>query len=220
MRRALRHLFTILSALSLLLCVANCVLWARSIRGGDVFGVPIGSATVLTLVSQRGALHLKSLTETETPFSGVWEGDRRPGDDHPFWEVANVSNKVWQVNWTQYSYEKGWSAQWGRIGAQEFAYKYRVNLPQGLVTVAGKKAVIAAPHWLLAVVALVLPSVIAIAWMRLAHRRMRIGFCPSCGYDLRASPERCPECGSPTAGAPIATRLSSSKSGAANPRAV
>jgi hypothetical protein len=47
------------------------------------------------------------------------------------------------------------------------------------------------PHWLLVLV-FALPCTI---WVVGKLRRTRVGFCRKCGYDLRATPGRCPECG-------------------------
>jgi hypothetical protein len=59
-----------------------------------------------------------------------------------------------------------------------------------------REHVLQVPHWLLAALAGALP-----AGRFLSRRRRRraaraaAGLCPGCGYDLRATPQRCPECG-------------------------
>lgn len=55
---------------------------------------------------------------------------------------------------------------------------------------------IAIPHWFLGGLFAVLPVGMPIRRYRTAARVGR-GLCVSCGYDLRASEGRCPECGTP-----------------------
>ena len=54
------------------------------------------------------------------------------------------------------------------------------------------------PDWWPPAAAAVLPACWLLAWVR-KRRRPRPGHCASCGYDLRATPGRCPECGTVTA---------------------
>lgn len=55
----------------------------------------------------------------------------------------------------------------------------------------GSISTLAVPHWFLALLLAILPAI----WLRRWRDRIPPGHCLQCGYDLRASEERCPECG-------------------------
>ncbi|HEY8665719.1 MAG TPA: hypothetical protein VIL86_03595 [Tepidisphaeraceae bacterium] len=61
------------------------------------------------------------------------------------------------------------------------------------------------PYWLVVALTAPLPLLWAASNIfnaRERRRLARVGLCPVCGYDLRATPARCPECGTPAPSPP------------------
>ena len=76
---------------------------------------------------------------------------------------------------------------WGHLGF----------LPPYVKDVYGNHYIVAMPLWLCCLVALAYPVFHLVSPVRRRTRRRKRGQCETCGYDLRASPARCPECGTP-----------------------
>jgi hypothetical protein len=85
--------------------------------------------------------------------------------------------------------------RWLSPGAQPYrtVWEWWENLgPLPPIPYDGWKLIL--PLWSILVVSLVLPVGCLGRYRRAATRRRR-GRCPACGYDCRATPDRCPECG-------------------------
>ena len=174
----LRRLPTLLSAVSLLLCVAVCVLWARSVSphwdevswrcGGSRFrAISVDGKLYLLRVSttlNRGpAVRRTTVDYGRRGQPGAWANDLE------FTASAEFAGLAW--------------------GGGPYAQMFAEHDGE-----YGDQAGLAVPHGALAAVGLVAALMPVVAWVRRRHRR-RAGCCLSCGYDLRATPDRCPECG-------------------------
>jgi hypothetical protein len=97
---------------------------------------------------------------------------------------------------TSYEWDLSSGARWGRSAGwrSHVGFRYQdwtfITLSDRTPT---RSRTLLMPHWVLILPALLLP-VVALVRYRQA-KWARAGLCPHCGYDLRATPDRCPECG-------------------------
>ncbi|HWE93181.1 MAG TPA: hypothetical protein VG269_04340 [Tepidisphaeraceae bacterium] len=176
MKRVIRWAFNGVVIVSLLLCVAAVLLWARGMFVGDFLWCNdgVGSTGVF---NARGRLMI-----TRRPLSLF--NPITPGVGPPRWEFTHgrpprdlLATVDALYGPSQYARHAGFAWGVSRDGGQ----------------VISRDAVV--PLWAVVVVTGLCPFVVLRHWIRDRRRRRSIGLCPTCGYDLRATPDKCPECG-------------------------
>src|SRR5688572_2973996 len=182
-----RRLFTICSLVSLLLCVAVCVLWVRSYWRSEWFEV--GNETRWrTVGSSSGRLYVAAWTN----YAG------RLGRDVHSYANTNLAQRRHYVrgNSVRVPHTEGGTAV---MTLNRSLYRFGPFL-LGTGT-GGDDVAIVVPHWAVAASTSALPAAWLVRLRRELRNRMQ-GRCPKCGYDLRATPDRCPECGARPRGRP------------------
>jgi hypothetical protein len=180
-RRFFRHLFPLLSGVSLLLCVAVCVLWMRSWTAFDEFyeitwNGSTGRYSERGVAWDRGRL-LIVYRWTDLPMGQNYTQLRLPAPMSRHRVKPNSSGEH-ELPW--------WHVDFGGAG-----------IGRGSVNgVFGRSYLVGMVLWPVILLTMILPAV----WLFRAYRNRKrrakdSGCCAICGYDLRASPSRCPECG-------------------------
>jgi hypothetical protein len=184
-KRLFSHLFAILSAVSLLLCLAVCALWVRSYYYRDILDVGRDGGNSHTAQSILGRLHLVS------NLSG------RRVSSETFYSSDRLSpNAIWNGGMSSYPARVEWyfGCVWQRY------LEWHNSIMGETVPPPSPHRLIVVPYRWLTLLFAILPAMTALPMIR-RRRRFGIGKCIHCGYDLRASPEQCPECGAATSSA-------------------
>ncbi|HEY7115019.1 MAG TPA: hypothetical protein VH475_00445 [Tepidisphaeraceae bacterium] len=166
------HAIALLS-LSLALLVTLAVLWARGRTHGQVVALFADGGRVSGVVFSRGQVFV---VMTNLPLDGrrAWTIEAREVSDEDAQSLLKLlAGRV--------EYEK----RFGRFGWE----RGKIDEMPGAWFVAG-----ASPLWL-PIALLAIPPALWLRGRLVLHRRARRGLCLACGYDLRATLGRCPECG-------------------------
>lgn len=170
----LRRCFTFVSALSLLLCLATASVWARSYFASDLVECQEpGDAPfdVRDVWCAKGRLCFAR--DTRAVRDNV-EDSAAAVAEHRAWSYERRPAETYQPFTSSNSI-------WNRLG-----FWHEEGDAHGESW--------AAPFWPFAAGFGALPGLRLGRWIAAGGRR-GMGRCRSCGYDLRATPDRCPECG-------------------------
>ncbi|MGD0462155.1 MAG: hypothetical protein ABSB74_06680 [Tepidisphaeraceae bacterium] len=191
MKRFRRWLFNGLAALSLVLCMVTAALWARSYFIYEHVGSAVLSRRASLVASFQGQLYLEHHSYWE--YSGGWEWYRqriRPGE-----EAIQGSHEP-SCAWHEFL---GFGVGSGTIYAWPGHLYPGVPMPTNVADPRFWRntfTALAVPYWIIVALLAAGPF-----WWMHQKRQQRCGsrpdaaICRHCGYDLRATPDRCPECG-------------------------
>jgi hypothetical protein len=215
-----RRLSTILSAVSLLLCIATAALWARSRSYYESYCVARANWGFVVHVSGgEAALEWMYVPRGEGNFCWNMDLQGQPdpistADPNPMGATDYVRMRpdfAWLGNpnvmlppalaWHRFSFLQ---SRFITTGFGESPIEFTPTAQAAPVLTAATMTFVGVglPLWAVMLMTAVLPA----AWLaaKLRRRRYRApGQCAACGYDLRATPGRCPECGAVPRTAPL-----------------
>jgi hypothetical protein len=177
-----RIVSTFAVTVSLLVSLGSAVMWARSYFVRDIVGFGRDGGNCHLVQSILGRVHVLSNLD-----GGCEGGFTRSSD-------RLVDGAVWTGGRSGYPSEIRW-----RLGVAYEVYDHnhwrrvRLSGAGGPVFVTHHRLAVVPYAYPVALFAL-LPVVRLAGWWR-RRGKARRGCCAACGYDLRATPKRCPECG-------------------------
>ena len=184
-----RHIFNGLAGISFLLCAGaitfglRSIWWFNGLEGHGPSHVHHGYYSICAISSNKARLSVL-IADPLSP----------DGDDSPTWEWSFAG---WPAARDPSPHAFAWRDQWFRAWViRNKDISSASGTSPGLQQ--GGQLGLNVPYWALAAVTIVLP----IWWAIRKARRRRAGCemrCARCGYDLRGTPDRCPECGTPNA---------------------